>query len=342
MKHNAAAQYNATINSKIVLLCASLVLGALLLSLSLKLGPALLTTLALVAVTLKLQYWLLRTRVNQKAIPVICGGFTLLLLLAVIGLGSSVVQFIALKAQQMLPDFLEQLRLAARQSSFEILQTYGDMGDAEVVDAITDWAGNQAAFWMAMTGSGLKVVTQVFFAGLISVSLVIRITDTETQSSGLSYGLRSEGNRFLDCFSHLLTAQLYVSLWNTSVTLLYVFVVLPLLNVELPLREAVVVATFLLSFIPALGNVIANCLMMVLCLQFPPWVLGLSLVYLICVHKMEYLINARVLSSAYQASVAELLACIVFGESLFGLPGLILMPVTYLYVKDVLKRENIW
>ncbi len=342
MKHNTPVHYNAALNSKIVLLCASLVLGALLLSLSLKLGPALLTTLALVAVTLKLQFWLLRSRVNQKAIPLICAGFTLLLLLAVIGMGSSVVQFIALKAQQMLPDFLEQLRLAARQSSFEILHPYGDMDNAEVVDAITDWAGNQAAFWMAMTGSGLKVVTQVFFAGLISVSLVVRITTTETQASGLSHGLRSEGNRFLDCFSHLLTAQLYVALWNTTVTLLYVFVILPMLGVVLPLREALVVATFFLSFIPALGNVIANCLMMVLCLQFPPWVLGLSLVYLICVHKMEYLINARILSSAYQASVAELLACIVFGETLFGLPGLILMPVTYLYVKDVLKRENIW
>jgi len=318
------------------------VLGALLLSLSLKLGPALLTTLALVAVTLKLQFWLMRSRVNQKALPLICAGFTLLLLLSAIGMGSSVVQFIALKAQLMLPDFLEQLRLAARQSSFEILHAYGDMDNAEVVDAITDWAGNQGAFWMAMTGSGLKVVTQVFFAGLISVSLVLRITTVETQASGLSHGLRSEGSRFLDCFSHLLTAQLYVALWNTTVTLLYVFVVLPMLGVALPLREALVVATFFLSFIPALGNVIANCLMMVLCLQFPPWVLGLSLVYLISVHKMEYLINARILSSAYQASVAELLACIVFGETLFGLPGLILMPVTYLYVKDVLKRENIW
>jgi predicted PurR-regulated permease PerM len=342
MKNNAPPNSAVLPNSKIVLLCAGLVLGALLLSLSLKLGPALLTTLALVAVTLKLQAWLLRSRINQKTVPILCASFTLLLLLAVVGMGSSVVQFIALKAQQMLPDFLEQLRLAARQSSFEMLHSYGEMDNAEVVDAVTEWAGNQAAFWMAMTGSGLKVVTQVFFAGLISVSLVVRITSSETHNSGLSYGLRSEGNRFLDCFSHLLTAQLYVALWNTSVTLLYVFILLPLLNVELPLREALVVATFLLSFIPALGNVMANCLMMVLCLQYPPWVLGLSLVYLVSVHKMEYLINARILSSAYQASVAELLACIVFGESLFGLPGLILMPVTYLYIKDVLKRERIW
>jgi predicted PurR-regulated permease PerM len=328
--------------SRLTLTSGALVISGILLCLTLKLGPALLSTLALITIGLKLQGLLARTPLHRLLISWLCAAVLLLLLTGAVALGSTTIQFVATKAQLMLPDFLEQLRGVARRSSIEALRSLGDLDNQEMVEHIKQWAAGQASLWMAMTGGSLKFMAQVFFAGLISVSLIVRGADTIHVRPGLSGGLIREGERFLDCFSTLLTAQLYVSLWNTSVTAIYIYIVLPLLGVDLPLREAVLLATLLLSFIPALGNVLANSLMVVLCLQFPPWVLVLSLIYLISVHKMEYLINARVLSSAYQASVAELLVCIVLGETLFGLPGLIILPVTYLYLKDVLKREHIW
>lgn len=328
--------------SRLTLTSGSLVLAGVLLCLTLKLGPALLSTLALITIGLKLQQLLARTRLHRLLISWTCAGILLGILTGAVALGSSIIQFVATQAQVLLPDFLDQLRLVARRSSIEALRTLGDLDNREVMAHVREWASGQAALWMAMTGGSLKFLAQVFFAGLISISLIVRSADTVHISQGLSGGLVREGQRFLNCFSTLLLAQLYVSLWNTMCTVVYVYALLPALGIELPLREALVVATFLLSFIPALGNVLANSMTVVLCLQFPPWVLVLSLVYLISVHKMEYLINARVLSNAYHASVAELLVCIVLGETLFGLPGLIILPVTYLYLKDILKRERIW
>ncbi len=329
--------------SKLPLSCGFIIVLSIGFTLFLKLGPALLATLALVAIGKKLETQLQKTTLPRQTISVMCAAVLLLLLISVIGLGSSVIQFIANKAHMMFPDFLEQLRKAVSKSSIESIRKFSELNNAEMVQIMKTWAASQSTFWMAMTGSSVKFILQLFFAGLISISLILKAAPSSNQSSfGLATTLHAEGNRFLSCFSTLLTAQLYVSLWNTSVTCLYVFIILPSLGIELPMRESLVIATFLLSFIPALGNVLANSIMVVLCLQFPPWVLILSLVYLITVHKMEYLINAKVLSNHYQASVAELLTCIVLGETLFSLPGLILMPVVYLYSKDILKRQSIW
>ena len=309
-------------------------------ALTLKLGDALLTSLALLAVSAKIRHALqTRTRLPNRWIVFVCVTVALLMLCAFISLGSVIVQFVANKGQAYLPEFFEQLRKAARSTSIEALKPLADIGDAQLFEYLRKWAMGQLSLWMSVTGNSLKFLVHVFFAGLIAIStIMIGINPASPLSAGLSGGLRTEGRHFLTCFSHLLTAQLYVALWNTTFTVIYVFGVLPLLGIDLPLREGLVVATFLMSFIPALGNVLANSLMMVLCLQFPPWVLVLSLVYLIGIHKMEYLINARILSSAYQATVAELLICIVAGETMFGLPGLILMPVIYLFGKNLLSR----
>ena len=261
-------------------------------------------------------------------------------MLCVFVLGASgIVQFIANKGQAVLPEFFEQLRRAARNTSIEMLKPLAEIGDAQFFNYMRKWAIGQFSLWMTVTGNSLKFIVHVLFAGLIGISVImIGMSPSKPNSDGLSGGVRTEGHQFLDCFSHLLTAQLYVAIWNTTFTLLYTFGLLPALGVELPLRETMVIATFLLSFIPALGNVLANSVMVVLCLQFPLWVLALSLTYLIVVHKVEYLINARVLSNAYKATVAELLVCILLGETMFGLPGLIVLPVVYLYSKDVLDR----
>ncbi len=328
--------------SRITLTSGSLVIAGVLLCLTLKLGPALLSTLALITIGLKIQQLLARAPLHRLIISWICAGILLGLLTGAVALGSTIIQFVATQAQSLLPDFLDQLRNVAKRSTIEALRDLGDLDNAEVMEHLRDWASGQAALWMAMTGGSLRFLAQVFFAGLISISMIVRSVSPVHIGHGLSGGLIREGESFLNCFSTLLLAQLYVSLWNTTCTIIYVYALLPALGIDLPLREALVVATFLLSFIPALGNVLANSMTVVLCLQFPPWVLALSLVYLISVHKMEYLINARVLSSAYQASVAELLVCIVLGETLFGLPGLIILPVTYLYLKDLLKRQRIW
>ncbi len=326
----------------LVVTCGILLCVSVLACLALRLGAVLLITLALLAVADKVKHLLIRqTNWSVRCIALVCVLVALLMLAAFICLASMMVHFIANHGQAFLPEFFEQLRKAARSTSIEALRPLAEIGDAQLIDYARKWAMGQLSLWMSVTGNSLRFLGHIFFAGLIAISAIMITPSPRKNPGGLADGLAYEGNRFLKCFSHLLTAQLYVALWNTTCTVMYVFVVLPALGINIPLREALVVTTFVMSFIPALGNILANTVMVVLCLQYPPWVLVLSMIYLIAIHKMEYLINAKILSSAYQACVAELLICIVVGETLFGLTGLILTPVLYLYLKDFLDRQGV-
>ena len=55
----------------------------------------------------------------------------------------------------------------------------------------------------------------------------------------------------------------------------------------------------------------------------------------------EYLINARLIGRQVEATVPEMLLAILIGERLFGLPGLVLGPVSYAYIKQFLMQQKL-
>lgn len=138
-----------------------------------------------------------------------------------------------------------------------------------------------------------------------------------------------------------MTAQMYVALWNAFCTSIFLYAVLPLLGVELSFREALVVFTLFASLIPALGNIVANSVMAFLCLPHGAPIMVLAVVFLFVVHKAEYIINARIIGKNVRATVPEMLMAILIGECLFGLPGLMLGPVSYAYLKMYLIKQDL-
>ena len=58
------------------------------------------------------------------------------------------------------------------------------------------------------------------------------------------------------------------------------------------------------------------------------------------VHKLEYLLNARIVGGQIRASAWEILLAMVCFEAAFGVPGVVLAPIVYAYGKRELADRG--
>jgi predicted PurR-regulated permease PerM len=61
----------------------------------------------------------------------------------------------------------------------------------------------------------------------------------------------------------------------------------------------------------------------------------------VLIHKLEYFINAKIVGARIQASAWEILLAMLTMESIFGISGLILAPITYAYIKSELNEAKL-
>jgi predicted PurR-regulated permease PerM len=128
---------------------------------------------------------------------------------------------------------------------------------------------------------------------------------------------------------------------NTLLTGIFLLVVLPLFDVRLPLAKTLVAATFVVGLLPVIGNLISNTLIFVIALSISLYVALSALGYLIVIHKLEYFLNARIIGTQIRARAWELLIAMLFMEGVFGIPGLIVAPIYYAYLKRELEAEQL-
>jgi predicted PurR-regulated permease PerM len=133
-------------------------------------------------------------------------------------------------------------------------------------------------------------------------------------------------------------AQIRIALFNTTMTALYLFVILPWFGFVLPFRGLLCLFTLVTGVLPVLGNLLANTLVTLISLAISPWLAIASLVYLILIHKTEYFINARTVGARVQVASWEILAAMLTGEALFGVQGLVAAPLLYPFFKREVTR----
>jgi predicted PurR-regulated permease PerM len=135
-------------------------------------------------------------------------------------------------------------------------------------------------------------------------------------------------------FWRIVIAQAKISLVNTFFTLVYLFAILPAFGVTLPFRKTLVILTFSLGLLPIVGNLLSNIAITLISIGYSfPVAIG-SLAFLIVVHKMEYFLNARIVSTVIHSRIWETLLAMVLMESLFGIPGVIAAPIFYSWAKS--------
>jgi len=184
-----------------------------------------------------------------------------------------------------------------------------------------------------LTGTVLHGLVQGVFAILVAAMAA----GTIWQPRGLAAGERFLG-RLLMVLERVVLAQVRIALFNTTMTALYLFVILPAFGFVLPFRGLLCLFTLVTGVLPVLGNLLANTLVTLISLAISPWLAIASLAYLIFIHKTEYFINARTVGSRVHVASWEILAAMLTGEALFGVQGLVAAPLLYPFFKHELSR----
>lgn len=147
--------------------------------------------------------------------------------------------------------------------------------------------------------------------------------------------------QYATSFKHVAVAQIGISVFNTVLTAILLFIVFPIFDIQIPFAKSLIIATFLFGLIPILGNIIVNIIVVIASLSVSLWAGIASLVFLIVIHKVEYFLNAKLVGGNINATSYELLIVMVLAESVFGLSGLVLAPIVYAFLKSTLKRLEI-
>jgi predicted PurR-regulated permease PerM len=318
--------------------------GTLLLVLPLHLLPALLAGLVVYELVHLLAPRLKMVRIRQAqgrlaAVALLVLGVVLLLTLAVVGL----IAFFR-SAGGGLPTLLQQMAdildsWRAGLPPWAVAYFPEDVD--ELKEAAVAWLRAHAG---ALPHAGAEVGRTVahMLIGLIIGALVALHEAQPSETCGpLARALQERASRLGEAFRRVVFAQVRISAVNTILTALYLVVALPLVGVHLPLAKTMLAVTFVVGLLPVVGNLLSNTIIVILSLSVSHAVAVASLVFLVVIHKLEYVLNAYLVGTQVHAHAWELLLSMVVMEAAFGLPGLIAAPIYYAYLKDELASRKL-
>jgi len=248
----------------------------------------------------------------------------------------------------------------SKSDSFVILlQRMADIIDAARIH-FPDWAQKYlpsnvedlkatTADWLRIHAGDLRQLGENFgrvfiriLVGMIIGGMVAISTSAEPARLGPLTAAMQERVRLLaSAFRRVVFAQIRISALNTSLTALYLGVLLPILGIELPLVKTMIAVTFVVGLIPVIGNLISNTVIIIVSLSSSLYAAVGSLIFLIFIHKLEYFINARIIGSQIRARAWEMLLAMLVMEATFGIAGVIAAPIVYAYIKDELTARGL-
>jgi predicted PurR-regulated permease PerM len=132
---------------------------------------------------------------------------------------------------------------------------------------------------------------------------------------------------FYRSFGTVMGAQITISLINTALTAIF------LMAVHMPHSTLLIATTFLCGIVPIVGNLLSNTIIVFVALTMSLKLAISALVFLIVIHKLEYLLNSKIIGDRIRNPVWLTLIALILGERLMGIPGLILAPVVLNYLR---------
>ena len=207
--------------------------------------------------------------------------------------------------------------------------------------------GAPDAPWLAKYGAELRHAGVIGLRGLVHalvgaiLGVVVFFRAPARVETPLGAALMERSSRFDAAFRSVAKAQLEISAVNTVLTALYLLVALPLFGVRVPLAGTLVALTFVCGLLPVIGNLVSNAFVVLLSFGVSPWAALASVVFLVVIHKLEYFLNAKIVGARIGAAVWETLLAMVLLDAVFGVPGLILAPVIYAWVKAELVERGL-
>ncbi|MGK0674141.1 MAG: AI-2E family transporter [Halothiobacillaceae bacterium] len=204
-----------------------------------------------------------------------------------------------------------------------------------------NWLRSHAAE-VGTAGGALGYGLVHLLIGLIIGAMIALHTEAANPEAmrPLARALVHEISAFSQAFRRIITAQAWITTVNTMLTGLYLLVALPLAGVHLPLVKTMMLVAFVMGFIPIVGNLVSNTVITIISLSHSVMVAASSLAFLVIVHKVEYFLNARIVGGHIHARAWEILIAMLAMERIAGIPGLVISPILYAYLKDGLKKRG--
>ncbi len=128
-------------------------------------------------------------------------------------------------------------------------------------------------------------------------------------------------------FVTVMGAQLIISIINTVLTAVFVSML------HLPYAVVVIGVSFLCGLIPVVGNLVSNTIIVGIGFTVSPNMALAALVFLVVIHKLEYILNSKIVGWRIHNPLWLTLIFLVVGERLLGVSGMILAPVILNYIK---------
>ena len=256
----------------------------------------------------------------------------LLLALSLVAIGFALFQAFELllsassgglaKLLRLLADTLDSIRTTAP----EWVATKLPDSAAELQEALSGWLRSHAAQVQQWGRDALRVLLYLVLG--LAIGILAGAAKPGPEPSAPL--MRMAQHRLVQlalAFRDIVAAQLRISLVNMLVTGVYLLVILPLFGYKVPLATTLVAFTFFASLLPIIGNLLSNTAIVLAALTVSPWLGGVSLIYLVVVHKLEYFLNAHFVGSRIQVPAYALLASMLVLEAGFGAAGLVAAPV---------------
>jgi predicted PurR-regulated permease PerM len=138
---------------------------------------------------------------------------------------------------------------------------------------------------------------------------------------------------FYRSFAMVMSAQITIAGINTVLTGIFVAAM------GLPHLVVAVGLTFLCGFIPVVGNLLSNTVVVALGFIVSPAKGLWALLFLVLIHKLEYFLNSKIIGAKIHTAIWLTLLALVLGERLMGITGMVLAPVVLHYIR--IEASNI-
>lgn len=186
-----------------------------------------------------------------------------------------------------------------------------------------------------------RVLLHILFGMIIGGFVALGEVASPVEPRPLARSLMERAALFSRAFRRVVFAQIRISAINTVLTAIYLAAILPAFGVHLPLLKTIIAVTFIAGLLPVIGNLISNTVIVIVSLSLSLYVAIASLAFLIIIHKLEYFLNAKIIGGHIHARIWEVLLAMLVMEAAFGIPGLIIAPIYYAYIKDELIERNL-
>jgi predicted PurR-regulated permease PerM len=219
-----------------------------------------------------------------------------------------------------------------------IIAQYLPSSFGSLLDQFADLIGGHWDTVGAVSRAGVHTLV-LSIVGLV-IGILIAL-EPPHHYKGVFDKLATEVDRAARAFWEVISAQVLISLINTLLTCIYLLVLLPAFNVSLPYPAILIIVTFIAGLLPILGNLLSNTIIVLFSFTVSAHIAISSLAFLVVIHKLEYLLNAKIIAMHIQAKPWELLIAFFVADAAFGVPGLMVAPFFYGYYKLLITERRI-